>query len=99
VTTTRGGLWSKVLDADRNVDGKAWDEARETGQHVGRCGQPGCGQPLKAGGSYQIGGVTWYEAECTSPSCDNQPAAHGPRPEKPEPDPARTPRQRRAARS
>lgn len=76
----RGGLWSKVLDADHNVVAAAWRHASDTHQHVGTCRR--CGQQLRPGRPYDVGQVTWYPAECVSTVCDYETAAHGPRPAK-----------------
>lgn len=79
----RGGLWSRVLDADRFVDGAAWRYHLDAGQHVGVCrhGPPDCGQPLTAGEPYKVGSRDAYPAVCTAPD-RHEAVAYGPRPAK-----------------
>lgn len=75
------GIWSRLLDNNRCIDAAAWKHHLETKQYVGKCRRDQ--QPLNAGDPYTVGYVTWYPAMCSSPNCDYETAAHGPRPEKP----------------
>lgn len=74
------GLFSKVLTVDRLVDDKAWRHHLHTLQHVGKCRR--CTNPLRALTPYPIGAVTWYPAECTSPTCTYETSMRGPAPQK-----------------
>jgi hypothetical protein len=80
IPDAHSGLFSRLLTADRCVDDAAWIHHRDTLGHVGKCRR--CRQPMRAGHTYEVGSVTWYVAECTSPVCDYEVAAHGPRPTK-----------------
>lgn len=74
------GLFSRLLNNERCVDHNAWTHHAETLQHVGKCRR--CQQPMRAAGTYEVGAVRWYSAECISPLCDYEVSAHGPRPDR-----------------
>lgn len=84
----RGGIWSRLLTADRAVDAAAWRYHLETGQHVGKCGHlttsgQVCGQPLKPGEPYKVGRRDFYPATCIRPVDPHEVVAYGPRLERP----------------
>lgn len=82
-----GGIWSRVLDANRCVDDTAWRYHLDTRQQVGKCRR--CNGALMPGEPYQVGARLGYPAECAAADCDYETAAHGPRPEKPKKGAAR----------
>ncbi|AGL19516.1 hypothetical protein [Actinoplanes sp. N902-109] len=84
----RREIWASMCSGRDEVIDADWRAAIAEHQPVGTCGKVtgrmACGQPLRPGMPYKVGGVTWYPAECPQ---GHETAAHGARPVKPKKKP------------